>query len=77
MKLNKYMKKMEDAFAVAVKSAENIGKRTGYVHGFLDGMIDGIREVAIEDMEISELDYNVLIAYSSKLKEDFDEGKSI
>lgn len=77
MKVNKYMKKMDAAFEVAVGAAGKVGKRTGYIHGYLDGMIDGIIEVAIEDMEISELDYNVLIAYSSKLKEDFDEGKSI
>lgn len=77
MKVSKYMKKMEDAFKVAVSAAGKARKRTGYIHGYLEGMIDGIREVAIEDMEISELDYNVLIAYSSKLKEDFDEGKSI
>ena len=80
MKLKRYIEKMEEAFNIAAgcKGERKIeGYAAGYVEGHLEGHIDGIRYIAMEDPEISSSDYDFLIAYSRKLKEVFDEGKSI
>ena len=68
---------MDGAFRVSVNVARKNGNRFGYIHGYLNGNLEGIKDMAISDMDLSENDYDLLIAYARKLKEDFDEGKSI
>lgn len=79
MKLNYYIKKMDEAFDVAIKVARIEHKYIGYIHGYLDGALEGIRSIAIEDREITPMDYDDMISYSHELKRRFeeDENKSI
>ena len=76
MKLNDYIKKMEEAFDVAIKVARKENKYIGYINGYLDGALNGIRSIAIEDREITPMDYDDIISYSHELQRRFDEDES-
>lgn len=79
MKLNYYIKKMDEAFDVAIKVARIENKYIGYINGYLDGALNGIRSIAIEDSDIELRDYDNIISYSRELQRRFeeDEDKSI
>ena len=79
MKLNYYIEKMDKAFDVAINVARKENKYIGYINGYLDGALNGIRSIAIKDRDIELRDYDNLISYSRELQRRFeeDEDKSI
>ena len=79
MKLNYYIREMDDAFKIAIGVARKRNKYIGYICGYLDGALTYIRYCAMEDREISGMDYDDLISYSKELTRRFeeDENKSI
>ena len=76
MKLNDYIKKMDEAFDVAIKVARKENKYIGYINGYLDGALNSIRSIAIEDREITPMDHDDIISYSHELQRRFDEDES-
>lgn len=76
MKLNYYIKKMDEAFDIAIGVARKENKYIGYICGYLDGAINHIRYCAMEDREISGMDYDDLIAYSKELRRRFEEDEN-